>query len=160
MSPDHEPHQDPADDGPPETADTAEDDDQEGGDHGIDADVGPEPPDRCEHDSREAGETGADAEHHPPAVPEKPLDRPRLGRGFDDDDPHAAANRAPGPPCPNRPSPPLQATIAHAVRATRAAIIPPNRRVLAWSQVDMLRKRRAPALHSSGGLTVSITGMK
>ena len=44
------------------------------------------------------------AGEHPPAAPEKPLDRPRLGRGFDDDDPHAAANRAPGPPSPPPPS--------------------------------------------------------
>ncbi len=27
------------------------------------------------------------AGEHPPAAPEKPLDRPRLGRGFDDDQP-------------------------------------------------------------------------
>ena len=43
---------------------------------------------------------------------------------------------------------PVQATIAHAVSAARAASIPPNRRVFG------MEPEEAGSLHSSGGLTV------
>ena len=55
---------------------------------------------------------------------------------------------------------PVQATIAAVTAATRPRSVAPNTRVLALSQTEMLRKRRAPEPHCSGGLTVSMTGMK
>ena len=89
------------------------------------------------------------AGEHPVAVPEEPSDRPRLGRGFDDDDPHAAANRAPGPPSP----PPPRAQPAHlAGRRPRTGLrrlSPRSRPVLrslaSSSRLPALRGRAPPA---------------